>query len=133
MVTSDDEVEISNIRNKLQTEFMTKDLGELKYFVANGGCKESQGDLHLTEKDTLDLFKETRKLGCKPFNTPLERYWKHKISDDDPLVNKERYLHLVGKLIYFSLTRLDTAHSVSVISQFMHDPTKRHMRRQIRF
>lgn len=42
-------------------------------------------------------------------------------------MNRDNYQHLVGKLIYLSLTRPDIAFRVSVISQFMHTPTKRHM------
>ena len=34
---------------------------------------------------------------------------------------------MAGKLIYLSLTRPNIAFSVSVVSQFMHAPTKRHM------
>ena len=34
---------------------------------------------------------------------------------------------LVGKLIYLSHTRPDIAYAVSIISQFMHSPTKRHL------
>ncbi|XP_057984616.1 uncharacterized mitochondrial protein AtMg00810-like [Hevea brasiliensis] len=42
-------------------------------------------------------------------------------------VDMKMYQQLVGKLIYLSLTRLDIAYSVSVVSQFMHSPTKRHL------
>jgi len=42
-------------------------------------------------------------------------------------VDRNRYQHLVGKLIYLSLAKLDIAFSVSIVSQFMHTPTKRHL------
>ena len=75
----------------------------------------------------MDMLKETGKLGCRPAGTPLEQNWKQKISEKDPPVNRDSYQHLVGKLIYLSLTRPDIAFSVSVVSQFMHAPTKRHL------
>jgi len=64
-------------------------------------------------KYVLDLLKETGKLGCKPVLTPLERNWKQNITNDDPLMDRETYQHLVGKLIYLSLTRLNIAFSMS--------------------
>jgi len=72
-------------------------------------------------------LKETGKLGCRPASTPLERNWKQKITDDDPPVDRKTYQHLVGKLIYLSLIRPNITFSMSLISQFMHTPTKRHM------
>ena len=33
----------------------------------------------------------------------------------------------MGKLIYLSHTRLDIAYAVSLVSQFMHNPSKDHM------
>ena len=75
----------------------------------------------------LDLLKETGKSGRKPAGTPLERNWKQKILEEDPLVDRDIYQHLVGKLIYPSLTRPDIAFSVNVVNQFMHSPTKRHL------
>lgn len=46
--------------------------------------------------------------------------------------NKGRYQRLVDKLIYLSHTRPDIAYAVSVVSQFMHNPSKDHMDAVIR-
>lgn len=42
-------------------------------------------------------------------------------------MDKGRYQRLVGKLIYLSHTRPDIAYAVSVVSQFMHNPSEDHM------
>ena len=42
-------------------------------------------------------------------------------------MKKERYQRLVGKVIYLGHTKLDIAHVVGVVSQFMHDPGEVHM------
>ena len=46
---------------------------------------------------------------------------------DSVPMDKGRHQRLVGKLIYLSHTRPDIGFSVSVVSQFMNDPTKEHM------
>ena len=42
-------------------------------------------------------------------------------------IDRGRYQHLVGKLIYLSHTRPDIAFAVSRVSQFMHAPTEEPM------
>ncbi|XP_025692522.1 uncharacterized mitochondrial protein AtMg00810-like [Arachis hypogaea] len=42
-------------------------------------------------------------------------------------MDKGRYQRLVGRLIYLSHTRLDIAFAVSMVSQFMHSPSREHM------
>lgn len=42
-------------------------------------------------------------------------------------MDKESYQSLVGKLICLSHTRIDIAYVVSVVSQFMYNPSEDHM------
>ncbi|XP_028789076.1 uncharacterized protein LOC114745101 [Neltuma alba] len=51
---------------------------------------------------------------------------KKQRKDEEP-VDIGRYQRLVGKLIYLSHTRPDIAFAVSVASQHMHSPRKKHM------
>jgi len=66
-------------------------------------------------------------LECKPAETPIAQ--NHKLGDypDQMPTNKERYQRLEGKLIYLSHTCPDVAYAVSIVSQFMHCPSKDHM------
>ena len=66
-------------------------------------------------------------IDCKPVDTLIIQ--NHKLGEHPNQVptNKERYQRLVGKLIYLSHTRPDIAYTVSVISQFMHNPSEDHM------
>lgn len=75
----------------------------------------------------LDLLRKTGKLGCKPASTPLEPNWKNKEEQEKYQVDKGRFQRLVGKIIYLSHTRPNIAYIVSIISQFMHLPTKTHI------
>lgn len=90
-------------------------------------ARSKEGIFISQRKYTLDLLEETGKLGCKPVGIPLEKNWKSKIKDDEPSVDVGRYQRLVGRLIYLSLTRPDIAYVVSVVSQYMHSPTRRHL------
>lgn len=54
----------------------------------------------------------TNKIGTKEGSAPID---------------KGRYQRLVGKLISLSHTRLDISFSVSMVSQFMNNPTEEHL------
>ena len=62
-------------------------------------------------------------MASKPVATPIEQK-NHRLSEalEEKKVDRKMYQWLVGKLIYLAHTRLDIAYSMSVISQFMHDP-----------
>ena len=77
-------------------------------------------------KYTLDLLQETRMLGCKPVDTPLDPNNKLEMEEEGPLADKGRYQRLVGKLIYLSRTRPDTGFAISMVSRFMNRPTEKH-------
>ena len=66
-------------------------------------------------------------LECKPVDTPIAQNKKLSIHDNQIPTNKEYYQRLVGKLFYLSHTRPDIAYDVSLVSQFMHNPSKDHL------
>ena len=76
-------------------------------------------------KYVLDLLTKPGMLGCKPSDTPIKA--RKKTENDRKLMDRERYQRLVGRLIYFSHTRPDTAFAVSVVSQYMHSPKESHL------
>lgn len=65
-------------------------------------------------------------LGSKLASSPIEMNHRLEGEEGEPM-NREKYQRLVGKLIYFSHTRPDIAHDVSVASQFMHNPFPSHL------
>ena len=80
------------------------------------------------QKNMLDLLRETRKLGCKPIDTPIE--FNHGLCDTPyyPRVDRGSYQRLVKRLIYLTHTRLDVTFVVGVVSRFMHNPKETHLR-----
>ena len=75
----------------------------------------------------IDLLAETGKIRCKPVSTLMDRNHKLGEAKEEPVVDKRMYQRLVGRLIYLAHTRSDIAYSLSVISQFMHDPREPHL------
>lgn len=127
IITGDDEEEISRLQKELATEFEMKNLGGLKYFLGIEVSTSRQGIFLSQRKYVLDLLTEAGMLGCKPVDTPIVQ--NHRLGEypDQAPTDKGRYQRLVEKLIYLSHTHPDIAHTVSVVSQFMHNPSEDHM------
>jgi hypothetical protein len=63
---------------------------------------------------------------AKPAPTPLDSKLKLETTSE-PLRSINYYQHLVGRLIYLTITRPDITYAVSLVSQFMHAPTVFHL------
>ena len=127
ILTGNHEEKIDLLKKLLTKEFEIKDLGNLKYFLGMEIARSKKGIAVSQRKYVLDLLNETGMLGCKPAETPMDSTVKLEESDGSPPVDKGRYQRLVGKLIYLSHTRPDIGFSVSMVSQFMNNPTEKHM------
>ena len=60
-------------------------------------------------------------------DTPFELNVKYWINDGKPLPNPTLHLHLMGGLIYLTMTIPDTAHAIQTISQFVSIPHKSYL------
>jgi hypothetical protein len=102
-------------------------LGLLKYFLRIKIAHSSKGLCISQRKYTLDLLKETDKLGCKPVSIPIDSKIKLNTKDGEPLENRYQFQRLVEKLIYLTVTRPNISFFVSQISRFMHSPRTTHL------
>ena len=117
--------DILSLKSFLHSQFHTKDLGMLKYFLGVEVMRSKQGIILSQHKYVLDMLSETGKLGAKPCSTPIApniQFTKERELFEDP----KRYRRLIGKLNYLTVTRPDIAYSVSVLSQYMSTPTISH-------
>lgn len=87
-------------------------------------------------KDALELISDLCLSGAKPVGAPLElnqRFTSAEfddhfgLTDDKSLDDPGPYQHLLGRLIYLTITRPGIAFDVQCLSQFMHSPKKSHM------
>ena len=118
VITVSDSKDILSLKSFLHSQFHTKNLGMLKYFLGVEILRSKQGILLSQQKYVLDLLSETGKLSVKPCSTPITPN-VHITKEGDLFENLERYKRLVGKLNYLTVTHRDIAYSVSVLSQYM--------------
>ncbi|CAH9148698.1 unnamed protein product [Cuscuta epithymum] len=71
VITGSDTAGILALKNFLHSQFQTKDLGSLKYFLGIEVTRSKKGIFLSQRKYVLDLLTETGKLGAKPNTTPM--------------------------------------------------------------
>ena len=127
IVTRDDLEEQKQLKENQSKAFEIKDLGVLRYFLGIE-VAYSKAEIFLSQrKHILDLLNETRLLGGKGAGTPIESNVKLEENSNYLPVDKGRYQRLVGRLVYLSHIKPDIGFTVSLVSQFMHCPTKEHI------
>lgn len=99
--TWDNLEEIERLKRNLATEFEIKDLGQIQYFFRMEVARSKKAIIVSQHKYVLNFFIRTGMLGCKPRDTSIEM--GNKLKGLGELIDKERYLRLVRKLIYLIL------------------------------
>ena len=117
-ITGSDSTGISSLKSFLHGQFHTKDLGMLRYFLSVEVMRSKHRIFLSQRKYVLDLLSETGKLGANPFSS-LMGPGVHLTREGELFEDPERYRRLLEKLNYLTVTCLDIAHSVSVVSQYM--------------
>ena len=84
-------------------------------------------------KYALDLLEETEFLRCKPASILMEANVDLWFDDSHPLDDPERYMRLIGKLIYLTVTRPYITFVVGVLSRFMHEHKDAHWLAALKF
>ena len=100
---------------KLHSEFATKDLGSLSYFLGLKATPTTNGLFISQLKYACDILTRTQLLDSKPVHTPM--VVSQHLSSDGPLFsNPTLYLSLVDALQYLTITRPDIAHAVNSVN-----------------
>nr|GEY55466.1 ribonuclease H-like domain-containing protein [Tanacetum cinerariifolium] len=88
IITDNSIYEIEKFKVYLQSKFMIKDLGKLKYFLGIKVIDIDKGICLNKKKYVLDLLSEYGMLACKPAKTPLmsKLIISNEASENDPLL-----------------------------------------------
>lgn len=140
LVTGSNADLILQTRNDLKLKFKS----ERSWRVA----RSQKGIVMSQRKYALELISELGLSGTKPVSTPLETNLKLTSVDYDVFITNDKeagskdedtlladptqYQRLVGKLLYLTMTRIDIAYVVQVLSQFMHSTKQSHMNDALR-
>lgn len=126
VITGSDKTGIKKLKDFLASQFQTKDLGPLRYFLGIEVSRSRKGICLSQRKYCLDILKDSGMIETKPCEAPMIPNMKLKADDGDLLEDPEKYRRIVGKLNYLTITRPDIAFPVSVVSQFMSSPRTPH-------
>jgi hypothetical protein len=126
VIIGDDSGGIARLKQFLQQQFYTKDLGKFRYFLGIEVAR-SRTDINLSQrKYALDLLEETDLLGSRPVDALMDPNKKLLKDESELFEDPGRYRRLVGKLNYLTITRPDISYAVSVVSHFLEAPRVSH-------
>ena len=126
IITWDDQFGISDFKNFLHQQFEMKDLGSLSYFLGLEVSSSSTGYFLFQAKYAYDLLSCAFMTVTKVVSTPLEMNICLTPLDGTPLNDVTLYHQLVSSLVYLTVTQLDIAHALHLVSQFLAAPHSTH-------
>ena len=123
LITGDDPDHISHVKEYLNKEFQMSDLGPLSYFLGIEVLQTQKGIYLSQSKYIQDLLNRSGLSDTRTVVTPMDLHLTLRPTDGTPLEDPSRYRHIVGSLVYLTITRPDIAHAVHILSQFVSAPT----------
>lgn len=126
LITGDDLEYIAFVKGKLSEQFMMSDLGPLSYFLGIEVTSTVDGYYLSQHRYIEDLLAQSGLTDSRTTTTPMELHVRLRSTDGTPLDDPSRYRHLVGSLVYLTVTRPDIAYAVHILSQFVSAPTSVH-------
>ncbi|XP_022889299.1 uncharacterized protein LOC111404771 [Olea europaea var. sylvestris] len=127
LVVGNDLSQVIFFKSVLSSNFKTKDLGPLKYFLGLEVARSPSRIFLNQRKYALDILADSGQLSSRPAPFHMEQNLKLNDTDGNLLLDPASYRRLVGRLIYLTITRHDIVFSVNILSQFMHSPRTPHM------
>ena len=102
VITESDSKGILSLKFFLHSQFQTKNLGMLKFFLGVEVMRSKRRILLSQRKYVLDLLYEIGKLDAKPCSTPMTPN-VHITKEGELFEDPERYRRLVEKLNYLTV------------------------------
>ena len=107
IITGMDAEMIQQLQVSLHDSFHMKDLGPLTYFLGLEVHQSAKGIVLNQHKYDLDLIDMAGLQSSTPVDTPVEVNVELQQDASDPLPDPTQYHHLVGSLVYSTITRYD--------------------------
>jgi hypothetical protein len=126
LITGDNSEHISNVKQYLSKEFQMSDLGPLSYFLGIEVPQTPKGFYLSQSKYIQDLLDRSGITDTHIVATPMDIHLKLRLKDGTPLEDPTRYRHIVGSLVYLTITRPYIARAVHMLNQFVSTPTSVH-------
>lgn len=118
---------INDFKEKMMSKFEMTDLGILHYFLGMEIIQDPYDIFLCQEKYAKDLLKRFHMSNCNPASTPMNTNERLVLDDGLEKADEKEFRSIVGGLIYLTHSRLDIMFAVSLISRFMHKPSRQHM------
>lgn len=122
LIKGDDVEHISRVKKQLGEQFQMSNLGSLSYLMGIEVLHNEKGYYISQSKYIQDLIDRFGITDNQTTATPIYLHLKLHPNDGTPLENPSRYGHIVGSLVYLTVTRPDIAHAVHILSQFVSAP-----------
>ncbi len=116
IIIGDSDADISDLKKLLKQKFEMKDLGELRYILGIEVIRSLKGIWLLQRQYALNKLFEYGMIGCKPISIPLEQNVKLSADEGNLMEDTTMYKHIVGNLIYMTITKLNLSYVVGVVS-----------------
>ncbi|GJT62614.1 uncharacterized mitochondrial protein-like protein [Tanacetum coccineum] len=127
LLTGNTPTVISQTKATLDDKFTIKDLGLAKYFLGSEISYLSHGTYINKRKCILDLLHDVGLTTAKQVNSPLPPKLKLSLEKRSSMSAPDKYIRLVGRLLYLKMTRPDISYAVQHLSQFVSSPKETYM------
>ncbi|CAL2246283.1 unnamed protein product, partial [Prunus armeniaca] len=118
---------LSEFKRDMMQKYEMTDLGLLHHFLGMGVLQTDKGVFIHQSKYAKSLLVKFGLEDCKSVTIPLPTGEKLKKIDGSQLADEGLFRKIVGSLLYLTATRPDIMFAASLLSRFMHSPTKKHM------
>jgi hypothetical protein len=119
-------LELTNFKHAIQSEFEMTDLGIMKYFLGIEVDQSTKGIFVCQKKYAVDIIKRFCMKECNPAETPIPLGTKLIKKHEGPTVDPTLYKSLVGSLLYLTATRPDIMYAASLVSKYTESPKDSH-------
>jgi len=118
-ITGDNQISIAAIKSDLHSTFTIKELGLARYFLGIEIAKSPHSTFLNQRKYILYILHDARLIIAKPASFPLPKGLYLSSDSGALLSNPSLCMRLVGRLLYFTLTKPNISHSVQHLSQYL--------------